>query len=423
MQGAILQLTLEKKERRELLRIVDNTKTDESELLASIFRPHAFDAARAVKNLTNKQMQEQPAKEGKKTKAETTIMKFTEKEISLMAKTFKKEFIANGLVARVIKRQSGKRSYCYEIRYRSNGYNISASSTDLTEAKKKFLEKTLPENIGNYCINPQANNATPTNFEKFALFYFESFRKRKVAERTYKNDLNRLKRHIIPVFRGVEIKKIAPSDCQELLDNLMEQDKCKTAVEVYNLLSCIFKTAIAHDLIIKNPLAVVLKPTYDQEHGTALTKDEETRLLAGISNTTIKTAVALALFCGLRPNELETAEIYGKFIRAVNSKRRKKDKQSIEYKYIPITKKLKPFISDSLPKIPTVDVIRKCFNKILPDHILYDCRTTFYSRCKECKVDQRALDEFMGHSLGKLGNAYTDLPLDFLLKEAEKIMY
>ncbi len=356
-------------------------------------------------------------------RAVTTIMKFTHKEISKMSVTFKKEFIANGLAAHVIKRESGRNSYCYEIRYRSNGYNITASSTNLTEAKQKFLEKTLPENIGNYCTNSNVNNIAPTNFEKFSMLYFENFRKRKVAERTYKNDLNRLKRHILPAFGKMDIKKISPSNCQELLDNLMEQDKCKTAVEVYNLLSCIFKSAIAHNLLIKSPLAVVLKPTYDQEHGSALTKDEEKILLAGMPNTTFQTAIALALFCGLRPNELETAEIHGGFIKAVNSKRRKKDKQSVEYKYIPITEKLKPFISDKLPQLPQVALIRKAFNKVLPDHILYDCRTTFYSRCKECKVDQRALDEFMGHSLGKLGNAYTDLPFEFLLKESEKIRY
>lgn len=361
--------------------------------------------------------------EVEKAKANTTIVKFTEKEISLMAQTFKKEFIANGLVAHVIKRQSGKRSYCYEIRYRSNGYNITASSTDFAKAKKKFLEKTLPENIGNYCINPQENHIAPTNFKKFALFYFENFRKRKVSAITYKNDWNRLNKNILPVFEKAEIKKITPQDCQAVLDELMRQDKYKTAVEVYNLLSCIFKSAIAHDLLIKNPLAVVIKPTYEQEHGTSLTKNEEQALLSQVSDQATKTAIALALFCGLRPNELSTAEIHGDFIRAVNSKRQKKDKQSIEYKYIPITKKLKSFLPDKIPPLPPVPIIRKQFNEILPDHVLYDCRTTFYSRCKECGVDQRALDEFMGHSLGRIGNAYTDLSFEFLLKEAEKINY
>ena len=77
------------------------------------------------------------------TKSATTTLKFTKQEISKMAETFKKEFIANGLVARIIKRESGRNTFCYEIRYRSNGYNISASSTDLKTAKLKFKHNSM----------------------------------------------------------------------------------------------------------------------------------------------------------------------------------------------------------------------------------------------------------------------------------------
>lgn len=67
-----------------------------------------------------------------------------------MATTFKKQFIANGHVAHVIKRKRGKNSFCYEIRYRSNGFEISAASNDLNKAKAKFLQKTVPQEIEKY---------------------------------------------------------------------------------------------------------------------------------------------------------------------------------------------------------------------------------------------------------------------------------
>lgn len=63
------------------------------------------------------------------------------------------------------------------------------------------------------------------------------------------------------------------------------------------------------------------------------------------------------------------------------------------------------------------------FNKIFPTHKLYDLRTTFYTRCQECGVADVARDEFVGHSLGALGNAYTDLSDEFLLREANKLNY
>ena len=42
---------------------------------------------------------------------------------------------------------------------------------------------------------------------------------------------------------------------------------------------------------------------------------------------------------------------------------------------------------------------------------------------KECGVADAARDEFVGHSLGALGNAYTDLSDEYLLKEGAKFKY
>ena len=56
------------------------------------------------------------------------LLKFTEKEISIMPKTFRKEFRTQGCTARIRKRQSGKNTWNYEIRYRRNGYNVCVSA-------------------------------------------------------------------------------------------------------------------------------------------------------------------------------------------------------------------------------------------------------------------------------------------------------
>ena len=111
----------------------------------------------------------------------------------------------------------------------------------------------------------------------------------------------------------------------------------------------------------------------------------------------------------------------GDFIIAVNSKRKTHD---IEYKRIPITQMLRPYLEGITElQFPRVEYMRDKFNSILPGHKLYDLRTTFYTRCQECGVAEVARMEFVGHSLGTLGDTYTDLSDEFLLKEGKKLKY
>ncbi len=260
----------------------------------------------------------------------------------------------------------------------------------------------------------------PTTFNKFANYYFTNFRKKKVSERTYTVDLYRYERYIKPHFGEISLKKITPLACQNLIEDVSSAGKGKTASEIYSLLSVIFKMAIKHDVLTKNPLDIIYKERYESQHGSALTKSEEEILKKSLEGSDLLPIAMLSLYTGLRPNELKTAVIDGPFIIAINSKRKNK---KVEYKKIPICKMLAPYLSEGLPKIPNLDRIRKHIRNVLPGHVLYDLRTTFYSRLKECDVSQHAINSFMGHSLGAVANAYTDLSDEFLLREMTKFEY
>ena len=104
---------------------------------------------------------------------------------------------------------------------------------------------------------------------------------------------------------------------------------------------------------------------------------------------------------------------------AKNSKRKNR---KIEYKRIPICPMLRPYISES-PSMPCPKTLWNAFKKLFQDHTLYDLRTTFNTRCVECHVDDNARKLMMGHSLGRLANAYTDVSDEFLRQEAEKLFY
>ena len=356
--------------------------------------------------------------ENNKHKAVSSLLHFTYKEIKNMATTFKKVFIANGLAAHVIKKESGKNSYCYEIRYRANGYCIITSSTNLQKAKEKFLAKTTPTEINKYYVGKINKVEDCRTLKEFALFFFEKHRKEKVAAQTYKCDLNRINKYIFPAFRDMNIRQITPDKCQTLIEGIQAEGKGKTADEIYSLLSIIFKGAIAYGIITKSPLAIVQIQKHVYQHGVALSKDEEKLLLTRLIEPDFKIAAAIALYTGLRPNELETAQIKGDFIIAINSKRKNK---KVEYKRIPIIDALRPYLKNGIPVLPTPQLLRRRVSAALPNHKLYDLRTTFYTRCDEYGVSQPARDEFVGHSGGALTNAYRDLSDEYLLKEARKL--
>lgn len=343
------------------------------------------------------------------------FLEFTRKEILKMPKTFRRYFRAEREVIFYRKRVRGIRSCSYEARYRRHGYNISVSAPTLEALKKRFIEAL-------HAADAEINAPkVPTKFDEFAQYYFENFRKRKVKPLTLENDKYRYNNHLKPLFGGMRIKDITPAQCQKLIDGYIDKGQGKTADEVYSLLNVILKMAIAHGIIERNPLAIVVKEKHFCKHGTALTKDEERELLSRTAGTRYQVLYAVALYTGLRPNEFYTARIEGDFIIAVNSKRKT---QRTEYKRIPITPMLRPYL-EGVEELhfPRIEYMRDKIKAILPNHKLYDLRTTFYTRCQECGVTDVARMEFVGHSLGALGDTYTDLSDDFLLKEGKKLKY
>lgn len=351
---------------------------------------------------------------------EQGFLEFTEKELQQMPKQIKQLITVNRKRC-YLRRKSCGNGYTYEIRFRAGGYNISAGGKTIALAKANMLHKMKT-------AQPKAKSTSdgtfPLTFGSFALYFFEKFRKAKVSPITYHNDSLRLKLHIIPAFEEKSIRKITPTDCELLISRLQEEGKGKTAEEIYSLLSIIFRGAMAHGIITQNPMSIVPRVQHTSEHGKALSKQEITDLFDTVRGTHYEVAFALALYTGLRPNELKTATIRNGMIVAKNSKQHHK---KLVFKRIPLCSALKQHLPCDencavfIPELKSEKFYSIRFHKFCPNHKLYDLRTTFYSRCKELGVAKDALDAFMGHSCGKIGNAYTDLSDEYLLKEGKKL--
>ena len=334
-----------------------------------------------------------------------------------MPKNFKKYFRAEGCTIYYRRRVRGKRSLSYEARYRRHGYNISVSAPDLDTLKARFIKAVHAVEAKRANFMPDV----PDGFSSFAEYYLNNLYKRRVAEQTFKNNFARYEKYLKSTFGDTPLISITPLACQNILDGLVAQGKMKTANDCKGILSNIFKAAIRHRVITHNPLDLVYLPGYEQKHGKALTKDEEKLLFEASAGTPYQVMFAVALYAGLRPNEYQTAKIEGPFIVAKNSKRKNR---KVEYKKIPISPKLRPYLEGVTElHFYVVNRIGEKFRSILPEHKLYDLRTTFYTRCQECGVTEVALKKFAGHSLGALANAYTDLPDEYLIKEGEKLDY
>ena len=300
----------------------------------------------------------------------------------------------------------GKRTYVY-------GNSIA----DVANQLRFYLRYGPPKRIKKA---ENTVNGIPATFSAFTMYYFENFRKKKVAKMTYYNDVGRFNRYLKPIFGEEHLRRITPKACQNLIENIEKDGKGKTADEIHSLLSVIFKMAIKHGIITQNPLDIIFHVQHEKKHGKSLTKAEEDVLKNALAGSPLLPAFMILLYTGLRPNELASVKICGKFIVAINSKRKNK---KVEYKRIPISKMLAPYLTDETPNLSSADYLRRKFKEILPDHILYDLRTTFYSRCKECGISEHARNAFMGHALGALGTAYTDLSDEFLIREMEKFEY
>ncbi len=308
----------------------------------------------------------------------------------------------------------------YQGYYMSNGKKCYVYGKTFEHVEKK-LKSLLKQGLIDLNNERGLKTNTPTTFNAFATYYFEMFRKKKVAENTFKGDISRYKGHLLPYFKEKPLKKITPGECQELLDKLNAAGKHKTAEELHSLLQSIFKAAIAHSVLDKNPLDIVIKEVHEREHGKALSSEEIALLKERARGTYCEQSFMIYLYAGLRPNEIESVHIENGFIISINSKRKGKNKPP-KYKRIPISVALAPYLNGEL-KLATPDHARRMFKFILPNHKLYDLRTTFNTRCEEAKIDDKARKFFMGHSLGKLDDAYTDFSDQFLIEELKKVSY
>ncbi len=356
----------------------------------------------------------------KKKKCVSTLIHFTQKEISKMAKTFKKEFIGNGLAAHVLKRDLYKKAVYYIIRYRRNGYEIQVGATTLEEAKEKFLEATRAENIEKY--RKKEKRAKKNTF-LFVTQEWLEFKKDKLNARTHKNYESYCQRYLYPVLGDMDISVIKTID----INGIMTKVEGRVYEDLRVVLNSVFKYALASGVITHNPMLLIPFKKAGRNNRRAMTEDEVKKMLERLNlpeYSDYKRTFLILLFFGLRPCELEDARFEGDFLIARNAKRKN---GKIEYKKIPICRQAREMLDLNAPveALHRTDVLNRIFKRIMEDEEVtqYFLRHTFATVCQQY-VRPDIVDIWMGDSSERLvGRVYTHFPDKFMVEQMQNVVF
>ena len=356
----------------------------------------------------------------KKTYHISSKIVFMKKELSNMDKTFKTEFIGNGLAAHVVKRNYAKDAVLYIIRYRRNGYNIVVSAATLEQAKEKFLEATKAENIEKY--RKKEKRAKKNTF-LFVTQEWLEFKKDKLNARTHKNYESYCNRYLYPVLGDMDISAIKTID----INGIMTKVEGRVYEDLRVVLNSVFKYALASGVITHNPMLLIPFKKAERNNRRAMTEDEVKKMIERLNTdeySDYKRTFLILLFFGLRPCELEDARFEGNFLIARNAKRKN---GKIEYKKNPICRQAREMLDLNAPveALHKTDVLNRIFKRIMEDEEVtqYFLRHTFATICQQY-VRPDIVDIWMGDSSERLvGRVYTHFPDKFMIEQMQNVVF
>lgn len=351
-------------------------------------------------------------------KTVSASIKFTKQEIDKMSKTFKKEFIANGCVAHIIKRPSGKKGVYYEIRYRRNGYNILVSNKDIKKAKELFVAATH-------------NLESPADLAKKKLEFgtiadeWLEYKKNKVAYQTWQQYRHDAQKFIPDYFRIKPIKDVRTVDIEKLMPSSDEEPR--QYEDARTLFNGIFTYANKCGLIPHNPVALIPFKRAERQNRSRLTDKQIHNYLVRLKEPKydrIRQTAYVLYFFGLRPCEIDEETRFENGFLIARNRKRKNGK--IEYKKIPIPKQALELIDLNSPIAPSLSYDRwlDIIEAALGDGLTpYNLRHTFASICSET-VKPEVVELWMGDSPERLvGKTYVHYSDEFMKGQMNTVKF
>ena len=308
-----------------------------------------------------------------------------------MPKEFKKDFKAGKVTAHARQRKNGT----IEIRCQYKNKKITASAKTLTEAKERFIKRLKTAENGE-------RTEKTVKFKTYAEKWLSKAKKPFIKANTYNEYKKVFNLHIYPRFGDKSVGSIKQFDLQEFLDEFIAVEKYKTAKVIYQLLKSLYEYAYADELVARSPMAKVKIAQYEQKKGSALSREDEKRLVEALkaSPTDIELqAFILMLYTGVRRSELASVHIEGEWITVKTSKQRKGKSEKVRRVPVsPMLKRYLPLIEVEKAIKLTAHTLSCAFRRVMEGRHLHELRHTFITRAQECGISREIVSLWAGHA-------------------------
>lgn len=367
---------------------------------------------------------------GRKSKPGFTLSK---KEIKSMPEKYRKIFACED---RIIPYRFHKG--VYEAHYRRDGFKVFACAKDFKQMREKFTAKLLEQMNGEMPVPASPKRKEPAvsvhSNARFADYLHEWLEiKRKTCKESTCKEYERLcATNLLPAFGELPIANITRQALQQYLFQFIDEGKHRTAEKLHQILCCVFDLA-CEDLHILSPMKKIVLPYHEPKKGSALTREEEKKLVDFCiehKDNEASSALLVLLYFGLRRSELKTISVENEMLTCVTSKTkmgRSEVKRSIPF--TPVFKRVLPYVDFEKAKHTNVNTIYTTFKRLLPNHHTHELRYNFITRAKEAGCNLEAVMLWAGHSFDKdvkssaVDRGYTDYSQEYLVQEAQKINY
>ena len=392
------------------------------EMLKGLLAPNKSNAA-PVQGETAKTL-------GRKSKPGFTLSK---KEIKSMPEKYRKIFACED---RIIPYRFHKG--VYEAHYRRDGFKVFACAKDFKQMREKFTAKLLEQMNGEMPVPASPKRKEPAvsvhSNARFADYLHEWLEiKRKTCKESTCKEYERLcSVNLLPAFGELTITNITRQALQQYLFQFIDEGKHRTAEKLHQILCCIFDLA-CEDLHILSPMKKIVLPYHEPKKGSALTREEEKKLVDFCiehKDNEASSALLVLLYFGLRRSELKTISVENEMLTCTTSKTkmgRSEVKRSIPF--TPVFKRVLPYVDFEKAKHTNVNTIYTTFKRLLPNHHTHELRYNFITRAKEAGCNLEAVMLWAGHSFDKdvkssaVDRGYTNYSQEYLVQEAQKINY